>query len=275
MEGLASMARGVRKKMAGKKERKKDREKDRGTRSKIEMVALLSTKAQCVKEKQGVGEWWLGWFWDQCSAVYWRGESDGGDGGEWPSLLAINMFLYIRSIRWVTFHASYHSASSSTRGSSTISSNEASREVSSPSKLGVLYQGPTHAEFFSTYFISVAQLNCLSFFFHQPQSKDGVNSFGGLGATLIDSLDTLFIMGLDEQFQKAKKWVATSLDFNKNYDASVFETTIRLHCKTLLELEEDLQGVEREFGVAESRYRRRMREEARGAREIREISTKP
>ncbi|KAK9083556.1 hypothetical protein Scep_030027 [Stephania cephalantha] len=38
-----------------------------------------------------------------------------------------------------------------------------------------------------------------------PQSKDGVNSFGGLGATLIDSLDTLFIMGLDEQFQKAKE----------------------------------------------------------------------
>ncbi|KAK9121763.1 hypothetical protein Syun_019380 [Stephania yunnanensis] len=62
-----------------------------------------------------------------------------------------------------------------------------------------------------------------------PQSKDGVNSFGGLGATPIDSLDTLFIMGLDEQFQKAKEWVATSLDFNKNYDASVFETTIRLH----------------------------------------------
>ncbi|KAK9118359.1 hypothetical protein Scep_016452 [Stephania cephalantha] len=54
-------------------------------------------------------------------------------------------------------------------------------------------------------------------------------SFGGLGATLIDSLDTLFIMGLDEQFQKAKE--------------------------TLLELDEDLQVVEREFGVAESRYR--------------------
>ncbi|KAK9168696.1 hypothetical protein Syun_000836 [Stephania yunnanensis] len=38
-----------------------------------------------------------------------------------------------------------------------------------------------------------------------PQSKDGVNSFGGFGATLIDSLDTLFIMGLEEQFQKAKE----------------------------------------------------------------------
>ncbi|KAL5823574.1 hypothetical protein ACOSQ4_021474 [Xanthoceras sorbifolium] len=62
----------------------------------------------------------------------------------------------------------------------------------------------------------------------QPQTKNGVNSFGGLGATLIDALDTLYIMGLDEQFQKAREWVANSLDFNKDYDASVFETTIRV-----------------------------------------------
>ncbi|KAK4361711.1 hypothetical protein RND71_016952 [Anisodus tanguticus] len=93
----------------------------------------------------------------------------------------------------------------------------------------------------------------------QPQTKNGVDSFGGLGATLIDSLDTLYIMGLDEQFQRARdylskmvssstvtaslyttsmiifcvllmylRWVANSLDFNKNYDASVFETTIRV-----------------------------------------------
>ncbi|XP_041019199.1 mannosyl-oligosaccharide 1,2-alpha-mannosidase MNS1-like [Juglans microcarpa x Juglans regia] len=62
----------------------------------------------------------------------------------------------------------------------------------------------------------------------QPQTKNGIDSFGGLGATLVDSLDTLFIMGLDEQFKRAREWVANSLDFNKNYDASVFETTIRV-----------------------------------------------
>jgi len=39
----------------------------------------------------------------------------------------------------------------------------------------------------------------------QPQSRSGINSFGGLGATLIDSLDTLYIMGLDEQFQRARE----------------------------------------------------------------------
>lgn len=62
----------------------------------------------------------------------------------------------------------------------------------------------------------------------QPQSRAGVNDFGGLGATIIDSLDTLYIMGLDEQFQRAKSWITDSLDFNKKVEASVFETTIRV-----------------------------------------------
>ncbi|GJN26521.1 hypothetical protein PR202_gb14456 [Eleusine coracana subsp. coracana] len=41
----------------------------------------------------------------------------------------------------------------------------------------------------------------------QPQSKKGINSFGGLGATLVDSLDTLYIMGLKDEFQKAREVV--------------------------------------------------------------------
>ncbi|OAY81363.1 Mannosyl-oligosaccharide 1,2-alpha-mannosidase MNS1 [Ananas comosus] len=79
----------------------------------------------------------------------------------------------------------------------------------------------------------------------QPQSKNGVNSFGGLGATLVDSLDTLYIMGLEDEFQKARELSAQHFDncltsfclnaggcehvnFNKDYEASVFETTIRV-----------------------------------------------
>ena len=60
-----------------------------------------------------------------------------------------------------------------------------------------------------------------------PRSGRGKQSFGGLGATIIDSLDTLFIMGLDEEYEKAKSWVL-NLDFNRNFGASVFETTIRV-----------------------------------------------
>ncbi|XP_028774139.1 mannosyl-oligosaccharide 1,2-alpha-mannosidase MNS1-like isoform X2 [Neltuma alba] len=62
----------------------------------------------------------------------------------------------------------------------------------------------------------------------QPQTRDGVDSFGGLGATIVDSLDTLYIMGLEVQFQRAREWIANRLDFNKNIEVSVFETTIRV-----------------------------------------------
>jgi hypothetical protein len=41
----------------------------------------------------------------------------------------------------------------------------------------------------------------------QPQSKQGINAFGGLGATIVDSLDTLYIMGLQKQFQRAREYV--------------------------------------------------------------------
>uniref|UniRef100_A0A3B4Y542 alpha-1,2-Mannosidase n=1 Tax=Seriola lalandi dorsalis TaxID=1841481 RepID=A0A3B4Y542_SERLL len=61
----------------------------------------------------------------------------------------------------------------------------------------------------------------------KPISK----SFGewfGLGLTLIDSLDTMWIMGLKEEFEEAKTWVEKELTFNKNVDVNLFETTIRV-----------------------------------------------
>lgn len=42
-----------------------------------------------------------------------------------------------------------------------------------------------------------------------------MNFAGGLrGASIIDSLDTLYIMGLKEEYNDAKEWVQTSLDLN-------------------------------------------------------------
>ena len=35
-----------------------------------------------------------------------------------------------------------------------------------------------------------------------PLSKGGRNSFGGVGATLVDALDTLLIMGMDAEFKR-------------------------------------------------------------------------
>jgi mannosyl-oligosaccharide alpha-1,2-mannosidase len=53
----------------------------------------------------------------------------------------------------------------------------------------------------------------------KPISKMGhsANVFGSqsMGATIVDAMDTLYIMGLEEEFKKARDWVATNLSFDK------------------------------------------------------------
>ena len=61
-----------------------------------------------------------------------------------------------------------------------------------------------------------------------PLSGKGKDPFGGWRATLVDSLDTLWIMGLEKEFHEAVEAVA-GIDFAKteSTSANVFETTIR------------------------------------------------
>nr|DBA26618.1 TPA: hypothetical protein GDO54_010858 [Pyxicephalus adspersus] len=47
------------------------------------------------------------------------------------------------------------------------------------------------------------------------------------GATIVDSLDTLYIMGMEDEFNEAKEWVEKNLQFNANVEVSVFEVNIR------------------------------------------------
>ncbi|XP_039475334.1 mannosyl-oligosaccharide 1,2-alpha-mannosidase IA isoform X1 [Oreochromis aureus] len=64
----------------------------------------------------------------------------------------------------------------------------------------------------------------------RPLTRNGHigNMFGGLrGASIVDSLDTLYIMGLMDEYNDAKEWVKTSLDLNSNGEASLFEVNIR------------------------------------------------
>uniref|UniRef100_A0A3P9KRV2 alpha-1,2-Mannosidase n=1 Tax=Oryzias latipes TaxID=8090 RepID=A0A3P9KRV2_ORYLA len=61
----------------------------------------------------------------------------------------------------------------------------------------------------------------------RPISKSYSEWFG-LGLTLIDALDTMWILGLKDEFEEAKAWVATELTFNKNVDVNLFESTIRI-----------------------------------------------
>ncbi len=61
----------------------------------------------------------------------------------------------------------------------------------------------------------------------KPVSKRGHDNWGGMGVTLVDSLDTLWLMGLKEEFWQARDWVRDSLTFEHAATVSVFETTIR------------------------------------------------
>ena len=59
----------------------------------------------------------------------------------------------------------------------------------------------------------------------RPMSKSG-NNWLHQGGTIVDALDTLWIMGLKEEFKEGAEWVKTSLSFGGS--VSFFETTIRI-----------------------------------------------
>ncbi|XP_030302987.1 mannosyl-oligosaccharide 1,2-alpha-mannosidase IA isoform X2 [Calypte anna] len=64
----------------------------------------------------------------------------------------------------------------------------------------------------------------------KPISKQGHSSnlFGNIqGATIVDALDTLYVMEMKEEFKEATEWVEKNLDFNVNAEISVFEVNIR------------------------------------------------
>ncbi|KAL6236253.1 hypothetical protein BDW75DRAFT_207430 [Aspergillus navahoensis] len=64
----------------------------------------------------------------------------------------------------------------------------------------------------------------------RPITAGSRNNFGGWGATLVDNLDTLLIMGLDEEFEAAVD-ALTEIDFSPHSSSqstiNIFETTIR------------------------------------------------
>ena len=61
-----------------------------------------------------------------------------------------------------------------------------------------------------------------------PLNGGSVQAFGGWAATLVDSLDTLWIMGMKEEFDEAVD-AAKDIDFNSTSEdmLNIFETTIR------------------------------------------------
>ena len=65
----------------------------------------------------------------------------------------------------------------------------------------------------------------------QPLSRSG-HDFLHLGLTVVDSLDTLLLAGLDAEYDVARRWVVASLQLEEKHSpeviVNVFETTIRI-----------------------------------------------
>lgn len=63
-----------------------------------------------------------------------------------------------------------------------------------------------------------------------PISQKGVDGLGGLGATVVDALDTAMIMGLDNVVSEAGSWIEAHLleRISQKGQVNLFETTIRV-----------------------------------------------
>lgn len=83
---------------------------------------------------------------------------------------------------------------------------------------------------------------------HLKPISEGYHNWFGLGLTIVDSLDTMYIMGLKNgkfndlfwslivnvsylfnvEYTEAREWVDKHLHFEKNRDVNLFEVTIRI-----------------------------------------------
>ncbi|KAJ3564465.1 hypothetical protein NP233_g8277 [Leucocoprinus birnbaumii] len=65
---------------------------------------------------------------------------------------------------------------------------------------------------------------------YHPLSHRGSNfsTHGSIGYMVIDAIDTMYLMGLKEEYQRARKWVAEQQSFDRNGNFNTFETTIRV-----------------------------------------------
>ena len=61
-----------------------------------------------------------------------------------------------------------------------------------------------------------------------PLSKKGINTFGGMGLTVVDALDTLYMMDLKDEYASALEFVTNNFSLRDKYKINTFELCIRL-----------------------------------------------
>lgn len=62
----------------------------------------------------------------------------------------------------------------------------------------------------------------------RPLSCDGVDTWGSYSLTLIDTLDTLAVVGNYSEFRRVAQLILENAHFDMNINVSVFETNIRI-----------------------------------------------
>lgn len=63
---------------------------------------------------------------------------------------------------------------------------------------------------------------------YHPIEHKGSNltTAGGIGYTVVDSIDTMIIMGLDEEYERAKEWVEKEMSFERDANFNTFEVRV-------------------------------------------------
>ena len=61
-----------------------------------------------------------------------------------------------------------------------------------------------------------------------PVSNAGLDNNGHVGITLVEALDTLWLMGMRKEFDAAVKWIRESLSLDVNMEVSAFDYNARL-----------------------------------------------
>jgi hypothetical protein len=60
---------------------------------------------------------------------------------------------------------------------------------------------------------------------YHPISHNGSNltEAGGIGYTVVDAIDTMLLMGLDTEYQRARSWIEHKLSFDRDAHFNTFE----------------------------------------------------
>lgn len=63
---------------------------------------------------------------------------------------------------------------------------------------------------------------------YHPLTRKGSNltKAGGIGYTVIDSIDSMLLMGLHDDYKRARAWVANKMTLDRDDTFSTFEVSI-------------------------------------------------